>query len=128
MDVDAFKAINDDYGHEAGDRALQQVAATLKTNLRESDLVARVGGDEFAALLPRTDTDQGHQVVEKVRDILQSLRLMTAEGEIPMSLSLGAATVPGFPPVTSAAELLRVADKRMYDAKRLASARRADAG
>jgi diguanylate cyclase (GGDEF)-like protein/PAS domain S-box-containing protein len=128
MDVDAFKAINDDYGHEAGDRALQQVAATLKTNLRESDLVARVGGDEFAALLPRTDTDQGHQVVEKVRDILQSLRLMTAGGEIPMSLSLGAATVPGFPPVTSAAELLRVADKRMYDAKRLASARRADAG
>ena len=128
MDVDAFKAINDDYGHEAGDRALQQVAATLKTNLRESDLVARVGGDEFAALLPRTDTDQGHQVAEKVRDILQALRLMTAEGEIPMSLSLGAATVPGFPPVTSAAELLRVADKRMYDAKRLASARRADAG
>ena len=128
MDVDAFKAINDDYGHEAGDRALQQVAATLKTNLRESDLVARVGGDEFAALLPRTDTDQGHQVVEKVRDILQSLRLMTGGGEIPMSLSVGAATVPGFPPVTSAAELLRVADKRMYDAKRLASARRADAG
>ncbi|HEX3203945.1 MAG TPA: diguanylate cyclase [Nitrospiraceae bacterium] len=128
MDVDAFKAINDDYGHEAGDRALQQVAATLRTNLRESDLVARVGGDEFAALLPRTDTDQGHQVVEKVREILKSLRLMTAEGEIPMSLSLGAATVPGFPPVTSAAELLRVADKRMYDAKRLASSRRADAG
>ena len=128
MDVDAFKAINDDYGHEAGDRALQQVSVTLKANLRESDLIARVGGDEFAALLPRTDTEQSRQVVEKLSDVLQSLRLMTTEGEIPMSLSVGAATVPGFPPVTSAAELLRVADKRMYDAKRLTSARRADAG
>jgi diguanylate cyclase (GGDEF)-like protein/PAS domain S-box-containing protein len=128
MDVDAFKAINDDYGHEAGDRALQQVSVTLKANLRESDLIARVGGDEFAALLPRTDTEQSRQVVEKLSDVLQSLRLMTTEGEIPMSLSVGTATVPGFPPVTSAAELLRVADKRMYEVKRLTSARRADAG
>lgn len=128
MDVDAFKAINDDYGHEAGDRALQQVSVTLKANLRESDLIARVGGDEFAALLPRTDTEQNRQVVEKLSDVLQSLRLMTTEGEIPMSLSVGTATVPGFPPVTSAAELLRVADKRMYETKRVTSARRADAG
>jgi diguanylate cyclase (GGDEF)-like protein/PAS domain S-box-containing protein len=128
MDVDAFKAINDDYGHEAGDRALQQVSVTLKANLRESDLIARVGGDEFAALLPRTDTEQSRQVVEKLSDVLQSLALTTTEGEIPMSLSVGTATVPGFPPVTSAAELLRVADKRMYEAKRLTSARRADAG
>jgi diguanylate cyclase (GGDEF)-like protein/PAS domain S-box-containing protein len=128
MDVDAFKAINDDYGHEAGDRALQQVSVTLKANLRESDLIARVGGDEFAALLPRTDTEQSRQVIEKLSDVLQCLRLVTIEGEIPMSLSIGTATVPGFPPVTSAAELLRVADKRMYEAKRLTSARRADAG
>jgi diguanylate cyclase (GGDEF)-like protein/PAS domain S-box-containing protein len=128
MDVDAFKAINDDYGHEAGDRALQQVSVTLRANLRESDLIARVGGDEFAALLPRTDTEQSRQVVEKLSDVLQSLRLVTTEGDIPMSLSVGTATVPGFPPVTSAAELLRVADKRMYEAKRLTSARRADAG
>jgi diguanylate cyclase (GGDEF)-like protein/PAS domain S-box-containing protein len=128
MDVDAFKAINDDYGHEAGDRALQQVSVTLKANLRESDLIARVGGDEFAALLPRTDTEQSRQVVEKLSDVLQCLRLMTADGDIPMSLSVGTATVPGFPPVTSAAELLRVADKRMYETKRVASARRADAG
>ena len=75
MDVDAFKAINDDYGHEAGDRGLQQVSATLKTNLRESDLIARVGGDEFAALLPRTDTEQSRQVSRNCSDVLQSLAL-----------------------------------------------------
>jgi diguanylate cyclase (GGDEF)-like protein/PAS domain S-box-containing protein len=128
MDVDAFKAINDHHGHEIGDRALLQVAATLRGTLRESDLIARVGGDEFAALLPRTDTERSGPVAEKLRDVLRRLRVTTAGGSIPMSLSLGVATVPGFPPVTSAAELLRVADKRMYDAKRLASTGRADAG
>lgn len=127
MDVDAFKTINDEYGHETGDRALQQVAATLRANLRESDLIARVGGDEFAALLPRTDSEHGEQVSEKLREVLRKLHLSTTAGDIPMTLSIGAATVPGFPPVSSAAELLRVADKRMYEAKRLASSGRSDA-
>ncbi|MGH7231930.1 MAG: GGDEF domain-containing protein, partial [Nitrospiraceae bacterium] len=128
MDVDAFKAINDQYGHETGDRALQQVGTALRATLRESDLIARVGGDEFAALLPRTDTEHCAQVSEKLREVLKTLRVTTSPGEIEVSLSLGSATVPGFPPVTSAAELLRVADKRMYDAKRLDSSGRSGAG
>ncbi len=121
MDVDAFKNVNDRYGHEAGDRALQQVGTGLRATLRASDLVARVGGDEFAALLPRTDTERSRPVIEKLCDTVKQLRLQTESGPIPVSLSLGTATVPGFPPVTSAAELLRVADKRMYEAKRLYS-------
>ncbi|HJU04732.1 MAG TPA: diguanylate cyclase [Nitrospiraceae bacterium] len=128
MDVDAFKAINDEYGHETGDRALQQVGTALRANLRESDLIARVGGDEFAALLPRTDTEHCEQVSEKLREVLKALHVTTSPGGIDVSLSLGSATVPGFPPVTSAAELLRVADKRMYDAKRLASSGRSHPG
>ncbi|HZS11476.1 MAG TPA: diguanylate cyclase [Nitrospirales bacterium] len=126
MDVDAFKHINDEFGHETGDRALVQVAMTLRGTLRESDLVARLGGDEFAALLPRTDTERSTPVAEKLRDVVRRLRLSTSTGPIPVTLSLGVATVPGFPPVTSAAELLRVADKRMYDAKRLTSPGRTD--
>lgn len=118
MDVDAFKAINDRYGHEIGDLALQQAGGLLRGSLRASDLVARVGGDEFAALLPWTDAARSQPVVEKLKKALRKLRLRTPEGTIPLSLSLGTATVPGVPPVTSAAELLRVADKRMYDAKR----------
>jgi diguanylate cyclase (GGDEF)-like protein len=128
MDVDAFKSINDQYGHETGDRALLQVAIMLRTTLRESDLVARIGGDEFAALLPRTDTERCGPVTDKLREVLRKLRLRTTGGLIPISLSLGSATVPGFPPVSSAAELLRVADKRMYDAKRLGSSGRTDPG
>ncbi|MEW6543319.1 MAG: diguanylate cyclase [Nitrospirota bacterium] len=126
MDLDAFKGINDEYGHEAGDRALQKVATALRSTLRESDLVARIGGDEFAALLPGTDTEGSGPVIEKLREVVGKLRLVTAAGPVTISLSFGAATVPGFPPVTSAADLLRVADKRMYDMKRLHSAGQAD--
>ncbi len=118
MDVDAFKTINDRHGHEAGDRALQQVGTALRATLRASDLVARVGGDEFAALLPGTDIEHSQPVIDKLREAIMKLSLATPAGPIPISLSLGTAAVPGHPPVTSAAELLRVADKRMYEAKR----------
>jgi diguanylate cyclase (GGDEF)-like protein/PAS domain S-box-containing protein len=128
MDVDAFKAINDRYGHDAGDRALRQVGATLSTSLRETDLIARTGGDEFVALLPRTDKDHRRAVLEKVGNALKGLRLAAPEGPVSFSISMGYATIPGFPPVTSAAELVRVADQRMYEAKRLASSGKADAG
>ena len=126
MDVDAFKNINDLHGHETGDRALQQVGTTLRASLRETDMVARVGGDEFAALLPRTDTDHSLPVVGKLREALNKLRISTTTEPLPVTLSLGTATVPGFPPVTSAAEVLRIADKRMYEAKRLVSSAKSD--
>jgi diguanylate cyclase (GGDEF)-like protein/PAS domain S-box-containing protein len=126
MDVDAFKRINDEHGHEAGDRALQLVGTALRSTLRESDLTARVGGDEFAALLPGTDMEHSGPVIEKLGDAVGKLGLTGGVGPIPISLSVGAATVPGFPPVTSPSELLRVADKRMYESKRTRSSGKAD--
>ncbi len=66
MDINAFKLINDRDGHEAGDLALQQVGVVLRSSLRERDLVARVGGDEFAVLLPRTEGEHSRPVVEKL--------------------------------------------------------------
>jgi diguanylate cyclase (GGDEF)-like protein/PAS domain S-box-containing protein len=128
VDLDAFKSINDVHGHEAGDRALQQVGTALRITLRESDLVARIGGDEFAALLPRTDTERCDPVIEKLDNAVRKLRLSTTAGPIQISISLGWASVPGSPPVTSAAELLRVADKRMYEAKRFRSSGKPDLG
>ncbi|MBM4124573.1 MAG: diguanylate cyclase [Nitrospira sp.] len=127
MDVDAFKRINDQHGHEAGDQALQLVGTALRNTLRGSDLVARIGGDEFAALLPNTDVEHSGPVIEKLQQAVKKLPLPTVSGPIAISLSLGTASVPGSPPVTSAAELLRVADKRMYEAKRRRSARQSNA-
>ena len=127
MDVDLFKHINDEYGHDAGDQALRLMGTALRSTLRESDLTARVGGDEFAAVLPGTDMEHSGPVIEKLADAVGKLRLSTAAGPITISLSIGAATVPGFPPVNSAAELLRVADKRMYEAKRTRSSGKPDA-
>ncbi len=122
MDLDGFKTINDRYGHEAGDQALREVGVALRNLLRESDLVARVGGDEFAALLPRTDEDGAKPVTDKLRSSVKKLRVLSHQNRLAISLSFGAATVPGYPPASSAAELLRVADKRMYEAKRLYAA------
>ncbi|MGH7255587.1 MAG: GGDEF domain-containing protein, partial [Nitrospirales bacterium] len=126
LDVDHLKKINDLYGHESGDHALQQVGAMLQMSLRETDMVARVGGDEFAALLPRTDAGSAQAVMTKLQESAKKLRLVSVPRPIPITVSLGASTVPGFPPVSSPAELLRVADKRMYEAKRLTSSRQTD--
>ncbi len=128
MDVDRFKEVNDKHGHDAGDRALQQVGTTLRQTLRESDTIARVGGDEFAALLPGTAGEHSEPALEKLRQVLKHVRVQgSTEGAIQVTLSVGAASLPGIPPVTSAAELLRVADKRMYEAKRLVSSRKSHA-
>ena len=124
-DFDNFKTINDQFGHDAGDQALRQVAIALHQTLRETDLLARIGGDEFAAVLPGADPEHSSAVVAKLHEALRRITLPTVQGLIPISVSLGYATVPGTPPVTSASELLRVADKRMYEAKRLSSAGKA---
>ena len=67
MDIDHFKKVNDTYGHEAGDMALQQVAATLKSSLREIDILGRMGGEEFAVLLPNIPLHEAAMLAERVQ-------------------------------------------------------------
>jgi diguanylate cyclase (GGDEF)-like protein len=111
LDVDDFKQINDTLGHDAGDRALCQLAATLVATLRVSDEVARLGGDEFAALLPCTAPAQ---VVEHVD---RRLRTALTEAYQGLSVSMGVAGFDGTQPVDGA-ELYRRADVALYAAKR----------
>ena len=83
IDVDNFKAINDAFGHQAGDGALQQVAVKMRRATRTADFLARLGGDEFAALLPRTALPDAKQIAERLR------KLIATESSPSFTVSIG---------------------------------------
>lgn len=115
VDLDKFKPVNDTYGHEAGDLLLQQVAQRLRACLRESDTVARVGGDEFIVLLPQIDAVQYSVVVaEKLLGTLNE-PFMVAGHAIGISASIGVAVYPD--DGNDQEQLMRSADRAMYHAK-----------
>jgi diguanylate cyclase (GGDEF)-like protein len=113
VDLDDFKRINDLHGHSAGDMVLKTVAKTLMDITRRTDTVARVGGDEFALLLPNTDLDGAQNVISKLE---HHLREKMRSGSSPVTCSIGAVTFSK-PPV-SVDEALRAADGLMYKVKR----------
>src|SRR5690606_38758550 len=112
---DDFKAVNDGYGHAAGDQVLLEVARRLKGSLRASDTLARLGGDEFTVLLPRIATPQeAEQVASKLLAVLCKPYQMHGF-ELNFGASLGIAVYPA--DATDATTLLRYADMAMYHAK-----------
>ena len=112
LDVDDLKAVNDRYGHAAGDALLVAVAQAWARTLRAGDLVARLGGDEFGVLLPETAGPAALLAVEKARE---ASLLVMAEAQWPSSLSVGVVTWLGGE--TDVEALLRYADALMYDVK-----------
>ena len=118
VDIDHFKLYNDHYGHAAGDRCLQRVAAGLRQNIREMDLSARYGGEEFAVVMPSTDVDAALQVAERLRAAVVNLAEPhpLVAGRI-VTVSIGvAATVPA--PDGLVEDLMEQADVELYRAKR----------
>jgi diguanylate cyclase (GGDEF)-like protein len=113
LDLDAFKPVNDRYGHSAGDRVLAAIAQSLQGALREVDFAARLGGDEFAILLPDSDEASARTVVSKLRAAWQALPACRDYG---VGVSIGVATFAGPPP--PADEMLAAADRLLYEAKR----------
>ena len=114
FDMNGLKAINDTYGHAAGDAALQRVAVVLMDNIRESDLVGRLGGDEFGVLLAHADEaaamEKAHQLIETI----EAQPLVWEGAEIPVTLAYGSYTFKGGEDANAA---IAAADKAMYARK-----------
>jgi diguanylate cyclase (GGDEF)-like protein/PAS domain S-box-containing protein len=114
MDIDDFKIVNDRFGHEIGDRALQLVASTLNHNLRGDDAVARWGGEEFIALLTGVDRDGLLNAAEKLRTLVESSPVLVGKKAIPLTISVGATMLRLEDDPVS---LLRRVDQYMYASK-----------
>jgi diguanylate cyclase (GGDEF)-like protein/PAS domain S-box-containing protein len=116
IDLDGFKAVNDQYGHACGDALLKQIGARVRAGLRSSDTVARLGGDEFAVVLPKIGGEGGaSRAVTKLRAALE--QPFEAEGHrVSVSASIGVALFPSH--AIDPDELMRRADGAMYETKR----------
>jgi diguanylate cyclase (GGDEF)-like protein len=115
VDVDGFKAVNDTYGHAAGDVVLQTMASRLESAVREGDSVARTGGDEFIVILPGIHDIRDAQTVGRTIQALGAVPVPTQVGPVNVTLSIGAAASDES---VDAEELVEHADRAMYRAKR----------
>jgi diguanylate cyclase (GGDEF)-like protein len=115
FDLDHFKLINDTYGHAAGDAVLASVTAACRTHLRKSDLMGRLGGEEFAVLLPHTDHVAALEVADKLRGTLEHLHHPAGSGGAVVTASFGVANLDA--ETTDLETLLAHADSALYEAK-----------
>jgi diguanylate cyclase (GGDEF)-like protein len=116
IDIDLFKSVNDRYGHDVGDEVIKSIADVLKTRKRASDIAGRLGGEEFALLLPETMLDNACGVAERLRRLVADGAVTVAENRIPITISIGASTA--HKEMNGVTELIKQADVALYEAKR----------
>lgn len=116
FDIDHFKNINDTHGHLAGDEVLRRLGALIKDNVRTNDLVARIGGEEFAVLLPEADKRGGVALADKLRRIVENEWFVHEGRAIPVTISLG--VVEFDEALKSGDALIQTADEKLYESKR----------
>lgn len=116
IDADHFKAVNDTHGHDAGDAVLKALVASIQAMLRETDIMGRMGGEEFAAALPETDAEGARVVAERVREAVAETRITHGAATLAFTVSIGVATCTGDCAETMDT-LLKQADQALYAAK-----------
>jgi diguanylate cyclase (GGDEF)-like protein len=114
VDVDGLKAINDSFGHCAGDEALIEVAELLETGVRKSDVVARIGGDEFGILLENADEKSAHETAARLIDTIAACEFLHEGNELPLSVAIGVGLIDGN---DTAQSVMARADEEMYRRK-----------
>ncbi len=114
FDVDHFKQVNDSQGHAAGDQVLRGLTATARETLRGADILGRIGGEEFAVLLPETDLPAASRAAERLRRAAESMELLTDGGPFAVTVSLGVVLLN---PGETLEDLLKRADQALYRAK-----------
>jgi two-component system cell cycle response regulator len=114
-DIDHFKAINDGFGHLAGDYVLKEVARISKSRLRPDDVIARYGGEELAVILPETDLDGGRLIADQLRKMIATASFVFEDEDIDVTISCGVAQLdPSWQPY----DFVKAADEMLYEAKR----------
>lgn len=116
LDIDYFKTINDTYGHQTGDIVLKELADTAIATLRETDIFGRIGGEEFAAVLPETDNHDAQLVAERLREALATLAVRSGNDSVSFTVSIGISEVDKTD--TAIETSLNRADEALYRAKR----------
>lgn len=117
LDIDHFKRINDTYGHAGGDQALREFYDACFNSVKSSDIVARIGGEEFAILMPETDNTQAHVIAERLRNNIQELLISYGQDTIRLTVSIGLAQWHEYNSF-NVDEFISHTDKALYQAKR----------
>ncbi|MEM5501639.1 GGDEF domain-containing protein [Ahrensia kielensis] len=115
LDIDFFKKINDTHGHSAGDMVLVEFAKTLRTNVRAYDFLARIGGEEFALILPNTELSDAIRVCEKLSNAIRAIELFNDSGMIKVTASFGVTAVSSA--FSDVDEMIKFSDDLLYEAK-----------
>ena len=116
LDIDHFKSINDTYGHDVGDQVISYLGEVCRKNLRDIDIAGRLGGEEFAILLPATSATNAHEVAERLRQHIETHHItLTADKQLQFTVSIGCAHSDHVK--LDVEQLLKVADQYLYQAK-----------
>jgi diguanylate cyclase (GGDEF)-like protein len=116
FDADRFKAVNDTYGHDVGDTVLRGIAAAAARTLRDVDVLGRIGGEEFAAVLPQANAGQAMNVAERLRAEIAAQRIDIGT-DAPISVTVSIGVCAGDPASAGLDDMLKAADQALYTAK-----------